>query len=233
MTDIVDAHHHIWRQADMPWLMGPMQPRIFGPYGPIRRDYLIDEFLEDLSATGVVKSVYVQANWPKENFEQEVAWVQQVADDSGWPHGIVGYADVTADDVRPQLDRLTKYGKQFWVTEFANWHSQNDGAQIASYMHRRDKDLPPQIGVLVEFEGDDLNAARGAAMHVASMRPQFLTRDDVPAETIDNERRVAEEIARQVRQRFPVGPLCEALLNALGNRASLVGQLPVAREIVE
>ncbi|MGH8970365.1 MAG: translation elongation factor Ts [Actinomycetes bacterium] len=72
-----------------------------------------------------------------------------------------------------------------------------DGAQIASYMHRRDKDLPPQIGVLVEFEGDDLNAARGAAMHVASMRPQFLTRDDVPAETVDNERRVAEEIARQ------------------------------------
>ena len=42
---IVDAHHHIWRQADMPWLSGPMQPRIFGPYEPIRRDYLIDEFL--------------------------------------------------------------------------------------------------------------------------------------------------------------------------------------------
>lgn len=32
MTDIVDAHHHIWRQADLPWLMGPMRPRIFGPY---------------------------------------------------------------------------------------------------------------------------------------------------------------------------------------------------------
>ena len=42
---IVDAHHHIWRQADMPWLSGPMQPRIFGPYESIRRDYLIDEFL--------------------------------------------------------------------------------------------------------------------------------------------------------------------------------------------
>jgi hypothetical protein len=64
MTDIVDAHHHIWRQADMPWLSGPMLPRIFGPYAAIRRDYLIDEFLEDLAGTGVVKSVYVQANWP-------------------------------------------------------------------------------------------------------------------------------------------------------------------------
>ena len=41
MTGIVDAHHHIWRQADLPWLVGPMQPRIFGPYEPIRRDYSI------------------------------------------------------------------------------------------------------------------------------------------------------------------------------------------------
>ncbi len=53
VTDIVDAHHHIWRQADLPWLTGPMQPRIFGPYEPIRRDYPIQEFLEDLAGTGV------------------------------------------------------------------------------------------------------------------------------------------------------------------------------------
>ena len=45
MTGIIDAHHHIWRQADLPWLMGPMQPRIFGPYAPIRRDYTINEYL--------------------------------------------------------------------------------------------------------------------------------------------------------------------------------------------
>ena len=45
MTGIVDAHHHIWRQADLPWLVGPMQPRIFGPYEPIRRDYPIREYL--------------------------------------------------------------------------------------------------------------------------------------------------------------------------------------------
>jgi predicted TIM-barrel fold metal-dependent hydrolase len=39
MLDIIDAHHHIWRQADQPWLNGPMVPRIFGPYEAIRRDY--------------------------------------------------------------------------------------------------------------------------------------------------------------------------------------------------
>jgi len=122
MTDIVDAHHHIWRQADMPWLSGPMLPRIFGPYAAIRRDYLIDEFLEDLAGTGVVKSVYVQANWPTDKFEDEVAWVTEVADRSGWPHGIVGYADVTVDDVRPQLDRLTKYPLMRGVRMQLHWH---------------------------------------------------------------------------------------------------------------
>lgn len=122
MTDIVDAHHHIWRQADMPWLSGPIQPRIFGPYQPIQRDYLIDEYLEDLAGTGVVKSVYVQANWPKEKFEDEVAWVSQVADQHGWPHGIVGYADVSVDDVRPQLDRLTKYPLMRGVRMQLHWH---------------------------------------------------------------------------------------------------------------
>ena len=44
MIPIVDAHHHIWRQADLPWLQGPMVPRIFGPYEPIRRDYPIEEY---------------------------------------------------------------------------------------------------------------------------------------------------------------------------------------------
>ena len=122
MTGIVDAHHHIWRQADMPWLSGPMQPRIFGPYGPIRRDYLVDEFLDDVAETGVTRSVYVQANWPKDRFEDEVAWVQQVADESGWPHAIVGYADVTVDDVRPQLDRLAKYPLMRGVRMQLHWH---------------------------------------------------------------------------------------------------------------
>jgi predicted TIM-barrel fold metal-dependent hydrolase len=43
MTGLVNAHFHIWRQADLPGLLGPMQPRIFGPYEPIRRDYPIEK----------------------------------------------------------------------------------------------------------------------------------------------------------------------------------------------
>ena len=72
------------------------------------------------------------------------------------------------------------------------------GTNVASYMHRRASDLPPQIGVLVQFEGDDLIAARGAAMHIASMeQTQFVTRDEVPADTVEKERRIAEATARE------------------------------------
>jgi elongation factor Ts len=69
--------------------------------------------------------------------------------------------------------------------------------QVASYMHRRSQDLPPQIGVLVEFSGEDFLAARGTAQQIAAMRPSYLTRDDVPAETVQNERRVFEAKARE------------------------------------
>ena len=68
---------------------------------------------------------------------------------------------------------------------------------VAAYMHKRSTDLPPQVGVLVGFEGDDLEAARGAAMQIAAMRPLYLTRDQVPAETVENEQRIAEATARE------------------------------------
>jgi elongation factor Ts len=69
--------------------------------------------------------------------------------------------------------------------------------QVATYLHRKAKDLPPQVGVLVQFTGENTEAARAAAMQVAAMRPQFLTRDDVPAETVETEKRVAEAKARE------------------------------------
>jgi predicted TIM-barrel fold metal-dependent hydrolase len=119
---MIDAHHHIWLQKDLPWLLGPEQPRIFGPYASIKRDYLIGEFLADLKETGIEKSVYVQANWTPNWFEDEVAWVQSVADETGWPNGIVGYADFTVDDVRPQLDKLKKYPLMKGLRQQFHWH---------------------------------------------------------------------------------------------------------------
>jgi len=151
MTEIIDAHHHIWRQRDLPWLMGPMQPRIFGPYEAIRRDYLIDEFLADLSGTGVTKSVYVQCNWANDQFEEEVAYVQEVADAHGFPHAIVGYADFLANDVRPQLDRLTKYRGMRGLRMQLHWH-ENPLYRFASGPDlARDQTLQRNVGYLADY----------------------------------------------------------------------------------
>ncbi|GAA3284724.1 elongation factor Ts [Dactylosporangium vinaceum] len=72
---------------------------------------------------------------------------------------------------------------------------------VAVYMHRKSPDLPPQVGVAVEFTGKDDEAAladaRGVAMQIAAMRPKYLTRDEVPADVVESERRIAEETARE------------------------------------
>jgi elongation factor Ts len=69
--------------------------------------------------------------------------------------------------------------------------------QVATYLHKKASDLPAQVGVLVQFDGDDLAAARGAAMQIAAMRPRYLSREDVPADAVENERRVLEAKARE------------------------------------
>jgi predicted TIM-barrel fold metal-dependent hydrolase len=122
VSAIVDGHHHIWRQDDLPWLAGPMQPRIFGPYEPIRRDYPIREYLDDIAGAGVTQSVYVQTNWAKPEFEHEAEWVQTIHAETGWPHAIVAYADFSAKDVRPQLDRLARHSLVRGVRMQLHWH---------------------------------------------------------------------------------------------------------------
>lgn len=67
---------------------------------------------------------------------------------------------------------------------------------VVAYMHRRAADLPPAVGVLVEFAGD-ADAARAAAMQIAAMRPQYLTREQVPAEIVAHEREIAEKTSRE------------------------------------
>jgi predicted TIM-barrel fold metal-dependent hydrolase len=128
---IVDAHHHIWRRAHLPWLLGPTQPRIFGPYDSIKRDYLVTEYRDDIARTGVEKSVYSQANWAPNWFVDEVAWVTNVAAESGFPHAIVAFANMTQDDVRRDLDRLSAFPMVRGIRHQMHWH-QNPLYRFAS-----------------------------------------------------------------------------------------------------
>ena len=122
MIPIIDAHHHIWRQADLPWLQGPMVARIFGPYEPIRRDYPIAEYLADIKSSNVAGSVYVQTNWAKDRAVEEAAWVQSVADKEGWPNAIVGYADLLDDSASKTLSALAKIPRVCGIRMQLHWH---------------------------------------------------------------------------------------------------------------
>ena len=71
---------------------------------------------------------------------------------------------------------------------------------VATYLHKRASDLPPAVGVLVEYTGEGdaaAEAARAAAMQVAALKARYVTRDEVPADVVENERRVAEATARE------------------------------------
>ena len=69
-------------------------------------------------------------------------------------------------------------------------------APVATYLHRRSSDLPPSVGVLVGYSGDE-EAARTVAMQIAAMRPTYVTREEIPADVVENERRIAEATARE------------------------------------
>jgi len=69
--------------------------------------------------------------------------------------------------------------------------------QVETYMHRRASDLPPAVGALLEYGGNDSETARAVAMQVCAMRPQYVSRAEVPADVVAKEREIAEATARE------------------------------------
>jgi elongation factor Ts len=70
------------------------------------------------------------------------------------------------------------------------------GSPVAIYLHRTSPDLPPQVGVLVQLSSEAPEVGKDVAQHIAAFAPRFLSRDEVPADVIEEERRIAEETAR-------------------------------------
>ncbi|MGW1763164.1 translation elongation factor Ts [Streptomyces sp. NPDC002073] len=106
------------------------------------------------------------------------------------------------------LDRFAYYGDGF----------------VTAYMHRTMPDLPPQIGVLVELDKDS-DIARGIAQHIAAFAPKYLSKEDVPAEVVESERRVAEETTRaEGKPEAALPKIVEGRLNGFFKDATLLGQ---------
>ena len=84
-------------------------------------------------------------------------------------------------------------GEKIELRRFAQFH---DG-YVASYLHKTSPDIPAQIGVLVELDKENAEVAKDVAQHIAAFSPTFLTREEVSAETVETEKRLAEETARE------------------------------------
>ncbi|WP_435299817.1 translation elongation factor Ts [Timonella sp. A28] len=91
-----------------------------------------------------------------------------------------------------------------------------NGPAVTSYLHRTAKDLPPAIGVFVVTDAAAAGAAKDIAQHIAALSPEFLSREDVPAEKVDNERRIAEETARAEGANKPEHIIAKIAENRLG-----------------
>ena len=90
-----------------------------------------------------------------------------------------------------------------------------EGGYVASYLHRSDAALPPTLGVLVQLDKDNAEVAKDLAQQVAAMRPLYVVRDDVPADVVEKERRIAEQITRdEGKPEQAIGKIVEGRLNA-------------------
>ena len=128
--------------------------------------------------------------------EDFVAAAQQIAEaadaaQAADPETLKGVklGDKTVEEVVQQL--AITIGEKIELGRVAYF----DGPSVA-YMHKRAADLPPAVGVLVEYDGN-ADAARTAAMQIAAMRPQYLTREEVPADIVAKEREIAEATSRE------------------------------------
>ena len=103
-------------------MSGPPAPRIFGPYQPICRDYPIEEYRGDIAGCDIVKSVYIQTNWPAGQSHDEARWVQSVSDATGWPHANVAHADLADPGAGVLIERLAKLPVTRGIRQQLHWH---------------------------------------------------------------------------------------------------------------
>jgi elongation factor Ts len=102
------------------------------------------------------------------------------------------------------------------------------GGYVASYLHKSDPGLPPTLGVLVELDDTGVSVALDVAHQVAAMRPQYVTRDEVPADIVADERRIAEQVTRdEGKPEQAVPKIVEGRLNAFFKDVVLVEQASV------
>ncbi|MEU8191522.1 translation elongation factor Ts [Micromonospora carbonacea] len=162
-----------------------------------------------------------------------IALAQQLVE-HGEASGATSAEELLASSIdgKPVADLIQEQSAKIGEKLVLNRFAKLDGT-VAVYLHRKSQDLPPAVGVLVEYAGKTDEAgdadARGVAMQIAAMRPKYLTRDEVPADVVESERRIAEQTAREENKPAAALPkIVEGRVNAFFKDYVLIEQASVA-----
>ncbi len=99
------------------------------------------------------------------------------------------------------------------------------GDKFEVYLHKTSKDLPPQVGVVLAYSGDDAETARSLAQHISFANPTYLTRDEVPEAEVEKEREIVTEISRnEGKPEAALPKIVEGRVNAFFKQVSLLDQ---------
>jgi elongation factor Ts len=155
--------------------------------------------------------------------ERIVAAVDQAhAEGTVAANAVVLEGDKTVEDAIAELSAVI--GEKLELSE-SEWYE----GEVEAYLHRRSPELPPQVGVLVEYEGRDTDFVHSVALQIASMSPLYVTKEDVPELELVKERRIAEETAKEEGKPEKIIPkIVEGRLNAFYKDVCLLEQQSVA-----
>lgn len=122
--EIVDSHFHLWDRAvpDLAWSWlepGLAHPQL-GDISPLQdREFTVDDFIAEAAPAGIAKAVHVQAAIGTEDPVRETEWLQAYADRTGFPHGIVGHADLKDPSVEGVLERHSAFPNLRSIRDFS------------------------------------------------------------------------------------------------------------------
>jgi len=99
------------------------------------------------------------------------------------------------------------------------------GDHFEIYLHKTSKDLPPQVGVVLAYSGDDKETARSIAQHISFANPSYLTRSEVPEADVEKEREIVTEISRnEGKPEAALPKIVDGRVNAFFKQVSLLDQ---------
>jgi elongation factor Ts len=185
---------------------------------------------------GTSAGVLVELNC-ETDFVAKTDLFQQVAADIAAAALAAGAADrlaVLGLEVRPgqtTQELIEEAGASLKEKLELGRYARFEGGYVTSYLHKSDPGLPPTLGVLVQLDGGGAEIAQEVAFQVAAMRPQYVTRDQVPDDVLAGERRIAEQVTRdEGKPEQAIPKIVEGRVNAFLKDIVLTEQMSVREE---